>query len=171
MSKGLLVLFLAAVPLCADQATKTALIEEMLQLTGADKTVDTVLDQQQVLIKQQLSNLVLEDDSLAPYRDKLEPLIQSYQVKVIAVLKKAMNWTQVKPQMVNIYDDLFTEEQLSAIVAFDKTPAGKALIDKTPAITGKSMEIGIRQLSDTMPEIEKLSEQMKADMKKAINQK
>jgi len=171
MSKVLPLLFLAALPLLADQTTKTALIEEMLQLTGADKTVDNVLDQQQELIKQQLGNLVLQDESLSPYRDKLEPVIQDYQAKIIAVMKKAMNWTEVKPQMVKIYDELFTEQELSAIVAFDKTPAGKALIDKTPAIAGKSLEVGLRQLSSAMPDIEHLSDQMKADMKKAINQK
>jgi len=171
MSKVLPLVLLATLPLCADPTTKTALIEEMLQLTRADKTVDTVLDQQQELIKQQLSSLVLQDDSLSPYRDKLEPVIQDYQAKIIAVMKKAMNWSEVKPQMVKIYDELFTEEELSAIVAFDKSPAGKALIDKTPAITGKSLEVGLRQLSSAMSDIEHLSDQMKADMKKAINQK
>jgi hypothetical protein len=171
MSKMLSLVFFVALPLCADQTTKIALIEEMLRITGADKTVDNVLDQQQALIKQQLSSLVMEDGSLSPYRDKLEPVIEDYQAKIIAVMKKAMNWTEVKPQMVKIYDELFTEAELSAIVAFDKTPAGKALIDKTPAITGKSMEVGMRQLSGAMPDIEHLSDQMKADMRKAINQK
>jgi len=130
-----------------------------------------VLDQQQALIKQQLSNLVMQDDSLTPYREKLEPVIEDYRTKIIAVMKKAMRWAIVKPQMVKIYDELFTEEELSAIVAFDKTAAGKALIEKTPALTGKSMEIGMRQLEDVMPEIQDLSEKMKADMRKAITQK
>jgi len=171
MSTRLLLILLAVVPMFADQSTKTALIEEMLQLTGADKMVDNVLDQQQALIKQQLSNLVMQDDSLTPYREKLEPVIEDYQVKIIGVMKKAMRWAQVKPQMVKIYDELFTEEELSAIVAFDKTPAGKALIAKTPALTEKSMEIGLRQLNDVMPEIQDLSEKMKVDMRKAITQK
>lgn len=171
MITRLLLVFMAAIPLFADQATKTALIEEMLQLTGADKTVDNVLDQQKPLIRQQLNNLVMQDDSLAAYHEKLDPVIEDYQIKIIAVMKKAMRWTQVKPQMVKIYDDLFTEQELAAIVAFDKTPAGKALIDKTPALTGKSMEVGMRQLNDAMPEIQDLSEKMKADMRKAITQK
>jgi len=171
MGTRFLLAFLIAVPLLADQTTKTALIEEMLQLTGADKMVDNVLDQQQALIKQQLSDMVLQDDNLAPYRDKLEPVIQDYQVKVVGVVKKAMKWTQVKPQMVKVYDELFSEEELAAIVAFDKTPAGKALIERTPALTGKTMEIGMRQLTDAMPEIQDLSERMKVDMRKVIIQK
>jgi len=171
MGTRFLLAFLIAVPLLADQTTKTALIEEMLQLTGADKMVDNVLDQQQALIKQQLSDMVLQDDNLAPYRDKLEPVIQDYQVKVVGVVKKAMKWTQVKPQMVKVYDELFSEEELAAIVAFDKTPAGKALIERTPALTGKTMEIGMRQLTDALPEIQDLSERMKVDMRKVIIQK
>src|SRR5271165_5269160 len=86
MSKVLSLVLFAAFPLCADQTTKTALIEEMLQLTRADNTVDNVLDQQQELIKQQLSGLVMQDDALSPYRDKLEPVIQDYQAKIIAVM-------------------------------------------------------------------------------------
>jgi hypothetical protein len=171
MSTRWLLMVMAAAPLFGDQATKTALIEEMLQLTGADKTVDNVLDQQQALIKQQLSNLVLQDDSLTPFQAKLEPVIEDYQGKIIGVMKKAMRWSLVKPQMMKIYDELFSEEELSAIVAFDKTPAGRALIEKTPALTGKSMEIGMRQLADVMPEIQDLSDKMKADMRKAINRK
>lgn len=171
MGTRFLLAFLITVPLLADQTTKTALIEEMLQLTGADKMVDNVLDQQQALIKQQLSDMVLQDDNLAPYRDKLEPVIQDYQVKVVGVVKKAMKWTQVKPQMVKVYDELFSEEELAAIVAFDKTPAGKALIERTPALTGKTMEIGMRQLTDALPEIQDLSERMKVDMRKVIIQK
>jgi uncharacterized protein len=166
-ARGFLIL-LWAVPLFAEPGSKTALIEELLQLTGADKLADTVLDQQKALLKQELSDLVMEDDDLAPYKDKLEPVIEDYQRKIVAMVKKAMDWTQVKPQMIKIYDELFTEKELAAIVAFDKTPAGQALIQKTPGITEKSMDIGMRQLSTIMPDIQGLSTQMKVDMKKAI---
>ena len=58
------------------------------------------------------------------------------------------------PMFVKAYADTFTDSEIDAIVAFYKTPAGKAMIEKQPALTAKIMQTIQAQMADLMPQIE-----------------
>jgi hypothetical protein len=78
-----------------------------------------------------------------------------------------MDWQKLKPEYVKLYAEVFTEEEIEGMVAFYKTPAGHAMIEKMPALLSKSMEIGQRQMAGIMPEIQKAVEDLKQKNKDA----
>jgi hypothetical protein len=49
---------------------------------------------------------------------------------------------ELKAQTVALQQEIFTDEELAGIAAFYATPAGEALIAKTPALMQRSQQIG-----------------------------
>ncbi len=142
----------------ADQASKTAKIEEMLALTHADRVVDQMTAQMRPMMAQQLRKLDLPDDA--------RPAIEEMQKKMVDLMSRTLSWQKMKPVYIKIYDETFTEDELAGAVAFYKTPAGQALIDKMPTLMGKTMSVVQDLMGDIIPEITKMTEDIANKYKK-----
>lgn len=143
-----LVLLLAAGAALADEAAKTAKIEEMLQLTKADQMINQMLDQVRSMQTQQLARMDLPPERRAR--------AQEMQSKISQLISASLSWEKLRPQYVKLYSDAFTEEELAAILAFYKSPAGRAMLEKMPQLMLKSMSIGQQAVANIQPEIERL---------------
>jgi hypothetical protein len=74
----------------------------------------------------------------------------------VAILTSALSWEKFKPIYVKLYADTYTEPEMDGVIAFYKSPAGEAMLAKTPAITTKAIELAHQQMATVMPEIQKL---------------
>jgi len=88
--------------------------------------------------------------------------------KVVAQVEERMSWDKLKPEYMKVYADVFSEEEITGIVAFYKTPIGHAMLDKMPLLMSKSMEISQRRMAGLMPEIQR---QMQEVMQKSKGEK
>lgn len=75
--------------------------------------------------------VIIDNPTLVLYRD----VIKQWQ-------RKVMSWDVVGPQIVELYKNTFTEQEMQEIMAFYRTSAGQALLDKMPALLRKQREIG-----------------------------
>lgn len=74
--------------------------------------------------------------------DQLRPMVPDVPDTVWTELTQALDSTDMVSLMIPIYDRHFTLAELEGLVAFYATPLGRALIQKTPAITQESMVAG-----------------------------
>ena len=51
---------------------------------------------------------------------------------MMALVHSAFNWALVEPEMIDAYQKVFTEEEVTAMITFYSTPAGQATITKIP---------------------------------------
>lgn len=65
-----------------------------------------------------------------------------------------MPWDTVKPRIVRIYADMYTESELRELTAFYRTPIGQKLIDKTPEIGKAMMQMSQELLLPHMTELQ-----------------
>lgn len=54
----------------------------------------------------------------------------------------AMNWKAVKPEFIKIYQETFTDDELVQLATFYESPIGKKMLEKSPELMRKGMEIG-----------------------------
>jgi hypothetical protein len=67
-----------------------------------------------------------------------------------------LGWDSMKAGITDIYVKSFTEEQLDAIIAFYKTPAGAALLETMPAINSQVTQLGGSRMSTLRPQLTEL---------------
>ena len=81
---------------------------------------------------------------------------QKLQGQMMSIISSKLDWQKMKPQLVKIYSDAFTKDELTGIVAFYRSPAGQAEMRKMPEVAYKTNLVGQQQLASVQPELQKL---------------
>jgi hypothetical protein len=66
-------------------------------------------------------------------------------------MNQEMSWDKLKPRLQALYDETFSEEEITSILDFYHSPAGKALLDKMPTLTAKAAALGQEMMRAVMP--------------------
>ncbi len=148
---------------CADDATKHAKVQELLQLSHmqerAEQTKAAMLSQARAFGAQQLASFGLAGDKAATtYYDKLYTLVATRH-----------DWSKLQTEYEKVYFDLYTEEELDGILTFYKSPIGKALLAKTPEANSRLLQISKEQSDALAPAIEKLTKEFVAEIQAQYN--
>jgi hypothetical protein len=122
----------------ADQKTHRKVAEELLKTMGVDKQVETA-------IAQMLDLQIKNNPKLVPFRDTFKKFFT-----------KHMSWESLKEDLVTIYVDAFTEEELNGILAFYRTPVGRKMVEKMPDLMSKGMQLGVRRVQENQEELRRM---------------
>jgi len=136
----LIVVLCLFVPLAARAAEPSPghvqAVEELLRTTKMDTLLDQTIDS---VVKAQ----VAQNSDLA----KVEGVMRQFMAKY-------MSWEALKPQMMALYMDTFTEQELREINAFYKTSTGQKTLTAMPGLFQKGMAIGQKAVQDHLPELQ-----------------
>ncbi len=149
----LIVAIVAVMPSAAlaDQKSHRKAAEVLLKEMGVDKQLESSL-------AQALDIQIKSSPNLAPARETMRKFYAKY-----------ISWESLKEDYISIYCDAFTEAELKDIFAFYKTPAGKKMIEKTPIITSKGMQLGASRVQEHAGELGKLIQEALSQPKSEQN--
>jgi uncharacterized protein len=132
------VLCLVLLPLAALAAPASVeSIERFLKLTEAQKNLEAAQQYSEQMMKESLreqnQRRLLSPEAQNRMRDAME--------KSAKAMREEMSWAKMKPLMVRIYADSFTQEEMDGLIAFYESPAGQAFTKKMPVVMEKSMTL------------------------------
>jgi hypothetical protein len=78
------------------------------------------------------------------------------QTKIMDLVKARISWEKMRPQYVKLYAETFSDEEISGMLAFYGSPAGRAMLEKMPALVTKIMGVAQAQMKDILPEIQRI---------------
>ena len=64
--------------------------------------------------------------------------VENFKSKLSATMKEEVSFTKVKDVYVQVYRETLTQEEVNSILAFYGSPAGKAMVEKMPAVMQKA---------------------------------
>jgi len=91
-------------------------------------------------------------------------LLERYQSKADAELDKAIGWEQVKPDLITLYTETFTEQELSQLNDFYESALGKKMLTKLPELNARSAQVTQAKLESAVPRVNKLLAEMTAEL-------
>ena len=141
----------------ADEASHEAAAEELLILTGVDKSLDQVWDQMEMMMKQQYDQMRVPVDS--------KVVFEKYREEMLKVYKEEFSWEKLKGEYIDMYKDTFSEEELKAVSEFYKSPAGKIYVQKTPELIRKSMALSQKKMPAYMERMNSVILKMRNEIK------
>jgi|HubBroStandDraft_6_1064221.scaffolds.fasta_scaffold315968_1 hypothetical protein len=142
----------------ADEVSKNAKIEEIMQLMHSDRMLNQVLDQMTNTLRTQLDKM----DVPAEARQTQDEM----QQKMMTLIADRLSWNKAKSAYISIYAETFTEGEIDGMLGFYKSSAGQAMLEKMPRLIQKSMAVAQQLMSDAMPEIQRMVEESKQKYKK-----
>jgi uncharacterized protein len=140
----------------AATASHNAAAEKFLTLANADKLGTPVYMQVQQMFAQRFAQ------TKAPASK--QSVLESYQAKANAALDNAIGWNKLKPKMVDLYTQSFTEQELKDLVKFYESPLGKKVLREMPKVTQQSAQLTQQSLEPAVPVVNKLLEDMTKEL-------
>lgn len=111
-------------------------VEELLQTMNVSAVLDRSID---VMLQAQINT----NPGLKPYEDIMRQFMTKY-----------LSWEAVKPGMVQMYAEAFTEPELRELTTFYRTPLGQKAMTKMPELVQKGAAIGQKAVQDHLPELQ-----------------
>lgn len=139
------VLLFGILPASAQQSQQQK-IERILELTNANAVVNEIVNQITGWMEQIQPNPTPQQK--ARRQEALD--------KIAKVAGDRMR--KIRPELVQIYSETFTPEEIDGILAFYETPAGKASLAKIPTINAKLSALVQIEMNAAGQEINKIAE-------------
>ncbi len=139
--------------LAADGAAAQA--ERLLELTRADRMTVPVYAQVQQMFAERAG---------AAGRGAQQAVLESYQARANALLDGAVGWAQLKPELIKLYTDAFSEEELRQLVAFYDSPLGRKMLDQLPVLNMRSAQAAQARVERVAPKVNALADEMAAKL-------
>jgi len=137
----------------ADEASHLAKAKEMMTLLQAQHMVDNI----SANILKQVSDAADKLAGPSPSPDK-QAKLDDFKKQAAQVIDAQVGWKALQAGFADVYAKNFTEEQLDAIIAFYKTPAGVALLANMPTVNTQVGQLGNSKMTTLEPQIKQLYE-------------
>lgn len=146
-------------PVASVQAADPAKVDELLELMDIKKNVA----QMQTMINQVMD----EEFEARIASEKLTPA-QAARVRATNQVMKdnfaqIFAWEELGPEYRRIYADVLTDAEVEGAIAYYRTPAGAAMLAKTPELMQRSMVVGQNRAREAMP-------RMQAELDRAMHE-
>jgi hypothetical protein len=135
----------------ADEASRRAKSEELITLLHADRMSTQVTEnvmQQTTAITTQKAGGTLSPETKTALAD--------FQKKLVAVMEPQVGWKAIEPDYIRLYAAAFTDEELDGMLAFYKSAAGKALLEKMPDVNQQTGKILQSKFAALQPQLKQM---------------
>jgi uncharacterized protein len=123
---------LAVAPLYAQDARPTEdSVRQLLKATNASAFMDSSYKQFDDAMRASITQS-LSGEPLNPTQQKI---MDGMSTKLTALEAQEMSWPKLEPVMISAYRKTFTQHEVDGMLAFYRSDAGKASLEKTPAVT------------------------------------
>jgi len=141
-------------------AAKRAKVEELMTTMHVDSMMDQMTAMAKAQVEQSTQGMPAAE-TMTPTQKKI---LADYQEKSLDLVMGTVSYKAVKPEMVKLYVDTFTDEEIEGITAFYKSPTGQALLKKTPELMSAMMQFMQGRIADLQPKLKALTDQLSKDM-------
>lgn len=154
----LLMFLLAPMTVIAQQQSQVEEAKKLLMLMNAN----AIFEQTYKEVDAQISRLA---DQYG-ISDEQRPTFDRYMDEMKAVMKEELSWEKLEPEMVNVYVQVYSEEELRELNEFYSSPLGRKFIEKTPVLMKATMQMTQSMIQRMIPRLDEIQERMAAEFGK-----
>lgn len=139
----------------ADDAAKQAKVKELFATMHLEHNLDRMMSAMKSQVEATAQNAP-GSDHLTPEKKKIQ---QEFIDNSMKVVNDAFGWQVMESAYVKLYADTYTDSELDGILAFYKSPAGQAMLAKTPELTAGTMQIVHSRMTEFQTRMKALQDQ------------
>lgn len=151
-----------SIPAFAQPSSKDS-VKELLKITKSEQFLGQMSPQINNMMHSSIEKLTRGKKLTT----KQELALVNYSQELGKIMQEELTWAKLEPEMIKIYAEEFTQEEVDGMIQFYKTPVGQSTIDKMPIVMQKSMQVGYKQMDAITPKImqaaEKFAKEMQAE--------
>ncbi len=129
----------------ADQAGEKKAVLKMLEITNARNMSVQIMKSMEAMMDRQFQT---ETVKLSP---KGQEALMAIRKDTVKWLQENFSWDQMKDMYVDIYTQVFTEDEINQLVQFYQSPLGKKMLAKMPELIRLTFEKSQALVQKKMP--------------------
>ena len=110
-------------------------MQRLLKLSHAEDNITKIENILDTNISKELQKLTNNQ----PGSIDQQMVLNRYRDKMTAMLHEELSWDKYEPIILKIYEETFTQEEIDGMIAFYKTRAGQAVVNKMPIVMQKTL--------------------------------
>lgn len=134
----------------------TAAAEKLLTVMQLDESFDKTMAQSMEMAR----NMAREQMAEAP-AEEIDKAME-HMDRVYAKVQDSFSWKNIRSTFVEIYADVFTADEIQAMIDFYTTPIGKKFIEKQPELTTRTMQSMQGLMKNMMEDVQSEMEALRA---------
>ncbi|OIR03732.1 hypothetical protein GALL_141490 [mine drainage metagenome] len=132
-----------------------ASVKELLELSGSAHQIEAAKAQFSGMEANAIQQ-ALKGHEITP---DIQKILEDSAAKASSIINSTLDWAKVEPLFVKAYQATLTQDEVNGIVAFYKTPAGKAMVQKLPVLMQQTMMEMRPQLGAMMGQLKQVQQQ------------
>ena len=125
----------------ADDKSHSEAVEEFLTVVHMESTMTQTI-QRMVSVK------IRQNPKLAPFRKTMEEFLTQH-----------VGWESMKGEIIQMWENAFTEQEVRELTEFYKTPTGQKAVKAMPALIARASRIGQQRVRENLPELKRMIEE------------
>ena len=138
-------------------------VRELLEVTQTRKLSEGTVNQMDRLMTEAMNR---ELAGRVPTAEQ-QAILDDLRAKLVALIGDALKWEKLEPRYVDIYRKSFTDGEIAGMLAFYKTPAGEAVINKMPVVMQHTMSLVQDLIQGITPQLRQIQTEALEKMKKS----
>ncbi|MEM7430364.1 MAG: DUF2059 domain-containing protein [Pseudomonadota bacterium] len=134
-----------------DDSHREAVIE-FLQVSGASTVIDQTFDQMVPSLQGMAAQLGVSEEQ--------RPIFDKYMRLMMEDMRAAMTWERLEPLLVEVYSEVFTEEEVREMTEFYGTPIGQKMKERMPELAIATSNMTQQLLVEVMPVIQQRQQEL-----------
>lgn len=132
-----------------------ASLKELMQLVNASDLLKG-MDQQMDVIYGNMVQQMTKGQTVTAQQQKA---LDDFHGKMKDILHRQLSWDKLEPQVIQVYRDTLSQDEVDGIIVFYKTPAGQAVIKKMPLIMQATMTMMQKNIPSMMAEVQEAAKE------------
>ena len=129
-------------------------VKQLFEVTHARQMIDTMMAQMENAMKNAMQQ-VTQGQSVSP---EVQKTFDQAHSEVMTAMKEQFTWEKLEPIHVRMYQKALTQGEVDGMVAFYKTPAGQATVNKMPGILQESMTETLQMMTPMAQRIRRMQQ-------------
>ena len=162
-----LILLVAAPALADDPPASADSVHQLIALTQPQRMLEDTRARLDAAFDAGVK-AKLGDKTLTP---RQQALLDEYRKRITALMGQTLDWSAMEPTMIEAYTSTFSQKDIDAMIAFYRTDAGQAVINKMPALMQTFMQRMQANMAKLLPQVEDLQRELAARVREDANAK
>ncbi|HYK99843.1 MAG TPA: DUF2059 domain-containing protein [Steroidobacteraceae bacterium] len=147
----------------ADARPSEESVRRLFVVMHTSQIVDEVMSQMDANLRQAMERA----SGGRSLNAKQQQLHDEMRTRALGMLKDELAWSRVEPQMVEVYRNTFTPDEIDGMFKFYDSPGGKAVVAKLPQATQQMMQLTQERVRAVVPRIVELQKETAQKIKDA----
>jgi hypothetical protein len=152
---AVILVLVSSLAFAADKPATDESVKALIAVTESKKLIDDMYPRLDAMMESSMKQAT----GTATFSPGQQKILDEMRAKMIAMFRDEMRWETMEPEIVAIYKQSFTEDEVRGMLKFYRSKAGKAVIAKMPMVMQGTMTMVQGQLQRMMPRMQQIQEE------------